>query len=346
MNVKNLIRRRRRMNACNTAPVDVERLENRQLLTSITYSGGIVSISGSNLNDTATVEPLSNFRLKMTISNQIATVTRTFSWIREIRFKGFAGADRFQHVSWSYVKTHLDGGSGNDTLSGGAGNDTILGQTGNDYLYARGGNDILHGHEGRDAMWGQSGYDQLYGGNGNDLVIGGDHADTLEGELGNDTLYGGSGNDSMLGGGHADTLYGGDGNDTAYGGAGHDSIFGQAGNDFLDGGNRHWIFTNQVIKLPDHSDDTIRGGTGDDRLVGGYGNDNLRGGDGIDRLFGGHGDDFLDGSQAGRRDYDRDSLYGGEGTDTIVDYWWSRWWGRTGHEDWASGQEKEINIRV
>lgn len=91
-------------------------------------------------------------------------------------------------------------------------------------------------------------------------------------------------------------------------------IRGGAGNDTLIGNDRA---------------DTLVGGPGDDSLLGGAGNDLLIGLDGADSLFGGQGDDVLEGGMGpdllrGQRGDDllmgnrgRDTLYSGQGQDTL-----------------------------
>ena len=56
----------------------------------------------------------------------------------------------------------------------------------------------------------------------------------------------------------------------------------------------------------------MRGGDGDDTLIGGLGNDELRGGEGRDFVRGGGGNDVIYASLGG------DSLTGGAGEDTFV----------------------------
>jgi Ca2+-binding RTX toxin-like protein len=60
-------------------------------------------------------------------------------------------------------------------------------------------------------------------------------------------------------------------------------------------------------------DDTVFGGSGDDRLDGGPGNDTLRGNGGADALLGGDGDDTLTGNAG------NDALDGGAGTDQVTE---------------------------
>jgi len=59
-------------------------------------------------------------------------------------------------------------------------------------------------------------------------------------------------------------------------------------------------------------DDRLIGGAGNDRLDGGSGDDHLYGGAGRDRLTGGSGDDYLDGGSG------KDVQLGGSGTNTVV----------------------------
>ena len=59
------------------------------------------------------------------------------------------------------------------------------------------------------------------------------------------------------------------------------------------------------------SADRLIGGVGDDRLIGGRGADRLYGGPGDDTLIGGPGSDLLDGGSG------RDRLFGGPGRDAV-----------------------------
>ena len=131
-------------------------------------------------------------------------------------------------------------------------------------------------------------------------------------------IYGGDGADYLQGYNQGDFIRGGAGNDRMFGGAGHD---------FLDGGD---------------GNDIIDGGQGNDILVGGDGADQLNGGDGADLMFHNRagtasGDDQNDLAMAallsdwaadgivnvetldlvliGQDDGDKDSLYGGNGSD-------------------------------
>ncbi|HMO08468.1 MAG TPA: Hint domain-containing protein [Paracoccaceae bacterium] len=108
-----------------------------------------------------------------------------------------------------------------------------------------------------------------------------------------------------------DRVLAGDGNDTVKSGLGRDTVYGGKG------------------------DDLIYGGPGDDVLFGDEGDDTIFGGDGSDKVTGGDGDDYIDTSGGGKaplpdRGYpglypadsdpfnDRDTVYGGNGDDTIL----------------------------
>lgn len=173
-------------------------------------------------------------------------------------------------------------------------NDALLAGQGpqDDIVLAYGGNDTVVAGEGNDSVTGGAGNDQIFGGPGND---------TATGDSGADVLFGGTGDDVLFGGPDNDTLLGGDGND---------SLVGGIGSDVLDGGL---------------GDDTLEGLDGDDLLIGGGGND---------LALGGLGNDFIDtrapGTSSPDRAYpglysadadpfnDRETVFGGEGNDTIL----------------------------
>lgn len=102
---------------------------------------------------------------------------------------------------------------------------------------------------------------------------------------------------------------------------------------FFVGRNGDDQFTNntsiKALALGSSGNDTLKGGSSDDRLVGGDGNDNLSGGSGDDQLVGGNGNDMMKGESGddrlvgGRGDDDllggggNDSLYGSHGLDDL-----------------------------
>lgn len=73
------------------------------------------------------------------------------------------------------------------------------------------------------------------------------------------------------------------------------------------GGSEDRVSVAQEVSIPV----TMRGGAGDDFLLGGGGPDKLIGGEGSDRLVGGRGDDRLFGGEG------KDTLIGGPGDDVL-----------------------------
>jgi Ca2+-binding RTX toxin-like protein len=160
----------------------------------------------------------------------------------------------------------------------------------------------VRGQGGDDRIW-------LFGTN-DDTVTGGEGADDLDGGPGNDVIVGGVGSDSIEGGLGRDVLVGGDGIDSLFGEEGNDLLFGGKDGDHLDGGNGN----DRIFSGPD---DFVRGGAGDDTIVGG---DYAEGGDGNDVLSGDRNDNWILGGQGSDQIFGaggNDRLEGGNGNDTI-----------------------------
>lgn len=235
----------------------------------------------------------------------------------------------------------LMGGNGDDLFIGGldGASDVFYGGTGstgdsvNDtisYAAATVGISLsLQGASGLSTAYGlasssEIGSDQLYE---IEHATGGAGADTLTGNSAANSLIGGAGNDSLSGGSGSDWIQGGDGDDTIVGDldAANDTYDGGTG--ASDGGLNDWLdysaatsdiyaYTLGAVSLSsgyglatgsEIGSDTIygiehiKGGSGNDTLIGhdaantligGDGNDILEGGNGADRLIGGTGRDF------------------------------------------------------
>ena len=180
-------------------------------------------------------------------------------------------------------------------------------------------------------------------------VDGGDGDDALTGGNDNDTLKGGPGSDVLAGAGLDDRLDGGPGGDVLRGGDGHDILDdgdaggllsgdllnGGAGVDTVDYSRRTGPLTvdlqvDQVGGEAGESDElrrieAVKGGFGDDTLIGSgqrdilfgeLGDDRLHGLANRDSLSGGPGDDLLDGG-SNRDNFDLFELPGG-GQDRVV----------------------------
>jgi hypothetical protein len=147
--------------------------------------------------------------------------------------------------------------------------------------------------------------ERLIGSDFNDSVTGGNIANTIMGGAGDDTIDGGLGNDSLDGGGGIDTLSYASAtanvsvnllSGVVGGAAGIDqfssfeNLRGGAGNDSLIGDAQANILSG------DAGNDTIMGGAGNDTIGGGTGNDTIRWlvGDGSDTVTLGIGNNTLD----------------------------------------------------
>ncbi len=248
----------------------------------------------------------------------------------------------------------LSGGAGDDQLRGGRDDDALLGEDGDDMLLGSDGDDMLTGGAGADRIDGGAGVDwarydvaggpvdvRLYTNQGSDgdvlrdveNLLGSAFDDVLAGNFANNRLVGGAGDDILDGDAFDDVLIGGAGADMLIGGPGLDlasyedetagidvrlylgtgpggdvldgieQVRGGAGDDFIVGN------TGQETFFGGDGNDQLRGGSGGDRLVGEAGDDILLGQDGRDMLEGGDGDDDLTGGEG------RDILIGGAGVD-------------------------------
>lgn len=203
----------------------------------------------------------------------------------------------------------LVGSAEEDCFAGGRGDDRLDGGRASDRLFGGSGNDVVNGGAGSDDLTGGRGADRIRGGVGRhdtayyrhnarpvsvtldarpndgsrnerdnvrgdvEAIVGSPRADLLVGNARNNVLFGDDGDDVLLGQG---------GNDFLAGEGGADRLAGGPGNDILRGAS--FSFRDDV--LPDGSRrDTLRGGSGQDRLVSqDLGPDNLvDGGSGYDR---------------------------------------------------------------
>jgi hypothetical protein len=182
--------------------------------------------------------------------------------------------------------------------------------------------DVLSGTAGADVICGLGGNDRLLGGGGNDSLLGGGGRDVLVGGAGGDLLLGGPGDDVVQGGTGDDSLWGGTGDDTVQGGPGADRMRGSGGSDSLSGGAGGDVVTYPLrvvalrLSIGDGANDGTRG-EGDEitadveDLRGGMGNDTIVGSNAGNRLFGLGGNDRLVGGRG------NDGLSGGTGTDVV-----------------------------
>ncbi len=204
----------------------------------------------------------------------------------------------------------IDGGEGNDWISSrrgddtivdpggdnriwaGSGNDTVTTGSGNDQIHADGGNDTIDVGDGRNKVWAGDGDDTVVAGVGNDWIGGGHGNDVILAGAGNDDIDAGHGNDIVVGGAGDDWIVGGKGHDLLIGGAGKDKMKGDGGHDLmighlaanqdnlaaLDAALAKWLDDDLPGALAalgtltdDGVKDILKGGKGDDELIGGVG---------------------------------------------------------------------------
>jgi len=166
----------------------LENLEDRRLLDAgISFSAGVVTITGTDAADRAVVTQRRG-NLTVMLSGGVSA-TRTFhrSEVKRIVFDGQAGDDVF--VNLSSFRALALGGAGNDLLIGGRGNDILVGGAGDDTLIGGAGDDRLHGEDGDDTVRGGAGNDHLFGEPGDDRLTGGPGRDDLHAGPGRDDLH-------------------------------------------------------------------------------------------------------------------------------------------------------------
>src|SRR6185369_7010536 len=138
------------------------------------FSGGVLSISGDNANNTIDISR--NVAGQIFVNGGAVSIkggTPTVANTKLIQAFGNAGNDvvSLNEANGVLPRANLYGGAGNDTLTGGSGNDQLFGDAGDDTLLSKGGVDFLFGGAGNDALTGGAGDDQIFGQAGNDRMI-------------------------------------------------------------------------------------------------------------------------------------------------------------------------------
>jgi Ca2+-binding RTX toxin-like protein len=192
-----------------------EGLESRRLLSGVELVEGVLTVTGTEANDTVVVEINS---VKQTVEI-VLNGKRTFhpaASVVSVKAMLGTGNDLFDATKVS-LRAHVDGEGGNDTLRGGAGDDCLIGGLDNDLVAGNIGADSVYGNGGKDNLDGGPGRDRVDGGKTNDIVRGGSSNDRLIGGDGCDLIYGDGGDDLFYCEGiYADSLFGGTGCDRAY----------------------------------------------------------------------------------------------------------------------------------
>lgn len=254
-----------------------------------TFSAGVLSVFGDNLDNAITVSRDAAGKLLVNggaVAVQGGTPTVGNTSLVQVFGQGGNDTITLNEASGALPRANLFGGAGNDTLTGGSGGDMLFGQSGNDILLGKGGNDFLFGGSENDTLTGGDADDQVFGESGDDRFVWnpGDDTDLNEGGAGNDTVE--------VNGGNGDEQFTVTANGTRVrfdrlNPAPFSIDIGTSENLVvnLNGGNDSFSATGNLaalIKL------TVDGGAG---------NDTILGSNGADILFGGDGDDFVDGQQ-------------------------------------------------
>lgn len=188
-----------------------EALEPRRVLSGASQAGVWTIRGDADADDVILVDrdPADATRLRATV-NGVVVGSRREAGVRLIRIEGRDGDDTISvDVPGNLrLRTHLDGGRGDDTITGSDGDDTLAGGPGRDTLSGGLGRDRIWGGAGDDAITGGKGGDQISGGSGADSIAGGDGADQLHGDGGRDTIRGGRGRNTLVGGSGHDTFFG------------------------------------------------------------------------------------------------------------------------------------------
>lgn len=239
------------------------------------------------------------------------------------RSKPSYGMIQGQEIIGSDESEALNGNNNDNVIRGKAGDDTLNGRGGDDQLIGDQGDDTMKGGKGNDQMvWNPGdGSDRMLGGADQDTAIanGGDQDETFTlGQQGRQAIFdrvtpfpfslninstevvnvnAAGGNDSLAVSDLSQTdvgrvvFKGGDGNDT--------------------------LTADTATSI------TAKGDDGDDTLIGGTNNDKLQGGSGDDTIDGNFGDDIMRGNDGGDRliwnpGGGSDTMNGGAGADTTA----------------------------
>ncbi len=244
--------------------------------------------------------------------------------------------------------------SDNDVIVAGSGDDTIIAGHGADTIEAGDGNNIVLGDEGVITLLGgvaveivaeafdEGMADSITTGSGHDLIIGGHGADTINAGDGNNIVIGDNGVVLLSGGvierleslapviGGADTITTGSGDDVIMGGAAGDDIRAGDGNNVIIGDHatitfQSGAFASLTPTTPELGGaDSIRAGSGHDRIVGGAGADWIDAGDGNNVVVGDHAIILQPNGQLATvesvapAEGDADLIFTGAGNDLII----------------------------
>jgi hypothetical protein len=172
---------------------EIEMLERRLLLSTVTFNGNTLFFTGDPYSSNSISASLSPDG--QTITANIDGNSQTFSnaSVASIRITGGGAGDTIVIDPNIKALLYVWAGDGNDYISCGGGNSTVFGNGGIDTIIGNGGQNVFHGGSGNDSIIGGSGASVLYGDDGNDTLIGGSGSDTISGGPGNNVTQGPAG---------------------------------------------------------------------------------------------------------------------------------------------------------
>ncbi|MBC7785677.1 MAG: PKD domain-containing protein [Burkholderiales bacterium] len=174
----------------------VETLETRQMLSAVSFEGGVLSITGlANKSNNMTVR-VKGHRVITNLNGD--TSSRRLAGLKSITITGGDKNDAIDVDPRMTLPVTILSRAGNDRIRAGNGNDRIEGGAGNDVIYGQRGNDRISGNSGHDRVYGGIGRDTINGGTGLDRMHGGDSDDTFTHPEKRDRIVGGRGRDSVV----------------------------------------------------------------------------------------------------------------------------------------------------
>src|SRR4051794_843236 len=108
-----------------------ETLENRSLF-SVSLSAGVLTVTGTNLNDTLIVSK--NSAGQVSVNDNGAVHNYAWNSVNQVNVNALAGNDVVTSYNNMTKKMVVHGGDGNDVIRAGGGSDEIYGENGNDLI--------------------------------------------------------------------------------------------------------------------------------------------------------------------------------------------------------------------
>jgi PKD repeat protein len=164
-------------------PGGLESLEARQLLSSVCFERGILTLradDGRGQELRVTLNRAGN-KVTATVGNAVRHVL--LEKVRRIRMFGASGNDLLVVDENINAPVSAEGRDGNDTIITGGGNDTIKAGSGSDQVLANRGDDSMSGGTGNDFLDGGPGNDRVHAGPGQNRVRNATHDAGLDDTL-------------------------------------------------------------------------------------------------------------------------------------------------------------------